>query len=45
LLGFARPGLSPDYTIHAELAHNLRNLGAKAPSNLRTLTPARPCPH
>ena len=26
LLGFAGPGLSPDYTIHAELAHNLRTL-------------------
>ena len=24
LLGFAGSGLSPDYTIHAELAHNLR---------------------
>ena len=23
LLGFAGPGLSPDYTIHAELAHTL----------------------
>ncbi|WP_307973510.1 hypothetical protein, partial [uncultured Dialister sp.] len=32
LLGFAGSGLSPDYTIHAELAHNLRTLrtlGAK----------------
>ena len=26
LLGFAGSGLSPDYTIHAELAHNLRTL-------------------
>ena len=26
LLGFAGPGLSPDYTIHAELAHNFRTL-------------------
>ena len=41
LLGFAGPGLSPDYTIHAELAHNLRTFGAKAPSNLRTF-PSEP---
>ena len=40
LLGFAGSGLSPDYTIHAELAHNLRTLGAIAPSNFRTLTHA-----
>ena len=33
LLGFAGSGLSPDYTIHAELAHNFR-----------TLTPDRACP-
>ena len=39
LLGFAGSGLSPDYTIHAELAHNLRTLGAIAPSNFRTLKP------
>ena len=26
LLGFAGSGLSPDYTIHAELAHNFRTL-------------------
>ena len=45
LLGFAGSGLSPDYTIHAELAHNLRTLGAIAPSNLRTLTPNRACPY
>ena len=32
LLGFAGSGLSPDYTIHAELAHNLR-----------TFTPVRAC--
>ena len=38
LLGFTGSGLSPDYTIHAELAHNLRTLGAIAPSNFRTLT-------
>ena len=37
LLGFAGSGLSPDYTIHAELAHNLRTLGAIAPSNFRAL--------
>ena len=43
LLGFAGSGLSPDYTIHAELAHNLRTLGAIAPSNFRTLTPVRAC--
>ena len=41
LLGFAGSGLSPDYTIHAELAHNLRTLGAIAPSNFRTFTPIR----
>ena len=41
LLGFAGSGLSPDYTIHAELAHNLRTLGAIAPSNFRTLKPYR----
>ena len=41
LLGFAGSGLSPDYTIHAELAHNLRTLGAIAPSNFRTLKPQR----
>ena len=40
-LGFAGSGLSPDYTIHAELAHNLRTLGAIAPSNFRTLKPQR----
>ena len=34
LLGFAGSGLSPDYTIHAELAHNFR-----------TLKPVRACPH
>jgi len=39
LLGFAGSGLSPDYTIHAELAHNFRTLGAIAPSNFRTLKP------
>ena len=33
LLGFAGSGLSPDYTIHAELAHNFR-----------TLKPFRACP-
>ena len=33
LLGFAGSGLSPDYTIHAELAHNFR-----------TLKPVRACP-
>ena len=26
LLGFAGSGLSPDYTVHAELAHNFRTL-------------------
>ena len=41
LLGFAGSGLSPNYTIHAELAHNLRTLGATAPSNFRTLKPHR----
>ena len=45
LLGFAGSGLSPDYTIHAELAHNLRTLGATAPSNFRTLKPVRACPY
>ena len=30
LLGFAGSGLSPDYTIHAELAHNLRTFARKA---------------
>ena len=44
LLGFAGSGLSPDYTIHAELAHNLRTLGAIAPSNFRTFTPQSPFP-
>ena len=44
LLGFAGSGLSPDYTVHAELAHNLRTLGATAPSNFRTLKPQRACP-
>ena len=39
LLGFAGSGLSPDYTIHAELAHNFRTLGAIAPSNFRTFIP------
>ena len=34
LLGFAGSGLSPDYTIHAELAHNFR-----------TLKPVRACPY
>ena len=34
LLGFAGSGLSPDYTIHAELAHNFR-----------TLKPQRACPY
>ena len=29
LLGFSGSGLSPDYTIHAELAHTLRTLGAQ----------------
>ena len=41
LLGFAGSGLSPNYTIHAELAHNFRTLGAIAPSNFRTLKPHR----
>jgi len=41
LLGFAGSGLSPDYTIYAELAHNLRTLGAIAPSNFRTFKPHR----
>ena len=41
LLGFAGSGLSPDYTVHAELAHNFRTLGATAPSNFRTLKPHR----
>ena len=36
LLGFAGSGLSPDYTVHAELAHNFRTL--KKP-----LTPVRAC--
>ena len=37
LLGFAGSGLSPDYTIHAELAHTLRTLGTKSrqPSHRR----------
>ena len=30
LLGFAGSGLSPDYTIHAELAHNFRTLRLQA---------------
>ena len=34
LLGFAGSGLSPDYTVHAELAHNFR-----------TLKPDRACPY
>lgn len=35
LLGFAGSGLSPDYTIHAELAHNLRTLKLhRAPGRL-----------
>ena len=36
LLGFAGSGLSPDYTIHAELAHNLRTLRPSGRSILRT---------
>ena len=36
LLGFAGSGLSPDYTIHAELAHNLRTLRPEGRSILRT---------
>ena len=35
LLGFAGSGLSPDYTIHAELAHNLRTLRPKGRSIFR----------
>lgn len=39
LLGFAGSGLSPDYTIHAELAHNFRTLkpvsGARAQKGCR----------
>jgi len=31
LLGFAGSGLSPDYTIHAELAHNFRTLRTFGP--------------
>jgi len=38
LLGFAGSGLSPDYTIHAELAHNLRTLRPSGRSILRTLS-------
>ena len=35
LLGFAGSGLSPDYTIHAELAHNFRTLKPhRAPGRL-----------
>ncbi|WP_307973513.1 hypothetical protein, partial [uncultured Dialister sp.] len=34
LLGFAGSGLSPDYTIHAELAHNLRTLRTQAGQSL-----------
>ena len=37
LLSFAGSGLSPDYTIHAELAHNLRTLRPSGRSILRTL--------
>ena len=39
LLGFAGSGLSPDYTIHAELAHNLRTLRPSGRSILITFTP------
>ena len=38
LLGFAGSGLSPDYTIHAELAHNLRTLRPSGRSILRTFS-------
>lgn len=43
LLGFAGSGLSPDYTIHAELAHTLRPLGpnGRQPSPLNPLFPTR----
>ena len=37
LLGFAGSGLSPDYTIHAELAHNLRTLRPIGPVHLKNL--------
>lgn len=50
LLGFAGSGLSPDYTIHAELAHNFRTFSAKGavqwrppqPSARRAVKPKNP---
>lgn len=39
LLGFAGSGLSPDYTIHAELAHNLRTLRPLGPVHLKNPYP------
>ena len=37
LLGFAGSGLSPDYTIHAELAHNFRTLTPHRGLSIRRL--------
>ena len=37
LLGFAGSGLSPDYTIHAELAHNFRTLKPQRGLSIRRL--------
>lgn len=39
LLGFAGSGLSPDYTIHAELAHNFRTLNPAGLVHKRPLPP------
>ena len=36
LLGFAGSGLSPDYTIHAELAHNFRTLKPQRGLSIRS---------
>lgn len=47
LLGFAGSGLSPDYTIHAELAHNFRTLKpdrACQPSGIQESTAPAPIP-
>ena len=45
LLGFAGSGLSPDYTIHAELAHNLRTLRPIGPVHLKNLHARRAIRH
>ena len=36
LLGFAGSGLSPDYTVHAELAHNFRTLKPQRGLSIRS---------